>query len=131
MSTVLVYSVAMQSKNTPERSDWESTAVQNLVRRRTSGNYYGRFTLRGKQKWFPLNTDVFSVAKLRLSDKVPEIDRLRGIEAVAKGRARMGELISAYLERTDANADLRPSSKTSRLPESYNIELLSLDPTQI
>ena len=43
--------------------------MQCLLRNKQSGGYYGRFTLHGKQKWFPLDTEVLSAAKLRLWDQ--------------------------------------------------------------
>jgi len=81
-----------------------------------SGGYYGRFTVHGKQKWLRLDTDVFSVAKLRLADKAAEIETLRGSTAkVTAGKASVGELMTIYLARTKENPDLRPSSITSRV----------------
>ena len=52
-----------------KRNVWERTSVQCLLRNKQSGGYYGRFTLHGKQKWFPLDTEVLSAAKLRLWDQ--------------------------------------------------------------
>jgi hypothetical protein len=48
---------------------WKRTSVQSLLRNRSSGNFYGRWKISGKQKWINLKTDVFSVAKLRLNDE--------------------------------------------------------------
>ena len=48
---------------------WERTQVQALLRDGSSGIYYGRWKLGGKQKWKSLKTSVFSVAKLRLVDE--------------------------------------------------------------
>jgi len=47
---------------------WERTNVTNLLRNRESGKYYARVKVNGKQKWRTLDTKVFSVAKLRLTD---------------------------------------------------------------
>ena len=60
-----------------KRPKWETTREPNLLRNRASGRYYGRFTISGKQKWLNLNTDVWSVAKLRLADERAKIERTR------------------------------------------------------
>ena len=95
---------------------WERTSVQNLLRNRQSGHYYGRFTIAGKQKWYALDTDVLSVARLRLNDKVAEVEKLRGtVTNVETGRATVGDLIEAYKTRTQANSDIKPATVTARL----------------
>jgi integrase len=94
---------------------WENTSVQCLLRNTHSRKYYGRFTLHGKQKWVSLDTDVLSVAKLRLSDEAAKIEKQRGTTShVAAGRATMGELMDVYLARTQANPDFKPSTIVSR-----------------
>ena len=65
---------------------WERTPVQNLLRNGESGRYFGRWTVAGKQIWRTLNTDVFSVAKLRLGVEAAKIEARRGRSAaVASG----------------------------------------------
>ncbi|MSU46650.1 MAG: hypothetical protein EXS42_05890 [Lacunisphaera sp.] len=54
-------------------TSWQRTQVQGLLRNRTSGIYYGRWILSGKQKWKSLKTDVFTVAKLRLIDEAAKV----------------------------------------------------------
>jgi integrase len=51
-----------------EGKRWERTNVTNLLRSGESGIYYARVKSNGKQKWRSLKTNLFSVAKLRLSD---------------------------------------------------------------
>ena len=98
------------------KSVWERTSVQCLLRHKQSGGYYGRFTLHGKQKWFSLETDVFTVAKQRLPEKASEIDKIRGTVAnVTAGKATMGELMTVYTARVESNPDFRPSTVASRL----------------
>lgn len=93
---------------------WERTAVQNLLRNRKSGRYYGRWTISGKQKWVALDTDVFTVAKLRLADEAAKISRVRNMgSAVASGTATMGELMQTLLTRIAENSELRPATKVS------------------
>lgn len=94
---------------------WEPTSVQCLLRNKESRKYYGRFTIRGKQKWVSLDTDVFTIAKLRLGDEKAKIEKQRGTEIqVAAGKATMGDLMEVYLERTKNNSDFKPSTVISR-----------------
>jgi integrase len=116
---------------------WERTAVQCLLRNRKSGRYYGRWVISGKQKWVSLDTDVFSVAKLRLTDEASKVGRRRGSRnAVETGAGTVGDLMAVYEERTKANADLRPTSIASRLVALKKVRktwpgLAALKPSQV
>ena len=111
--------------------------MQCLLRHKQSGGYYGRFTLHGKQKWYTLDTDVFTVAKLRLADKAADVEKIRGTVAhVAAGKATMGELMEVYTARTKTNPDLRPSTVASRLVSLKKLQktwpgIEGLEPKQI
>src|SRR5476651_2598909 len=106
----------MKMKAPRQKTTWQRINVQNLLRNRQSGHYYGRFTISGKQKWYALDTGVLSVAKLRLADKVAEIERLRGTTAsVEAGDATMHDLIQVFQTRARANPDIRPGTVTARL----------------
>jgi integrase len=94
---------------------WETTDTACLLRHKHSRKYYGRFTLRGKQKWVNLDTNVLTVAKLRLPDEVKKMEQRRALEPNVKGgHATMGELMETFLARGRDNADLKPSSLISR-----------------
>jgi hypothetical protein len=116
---------------------WERTSVQCLLRNKQSGGYYGRFTLHGKQKWFPLETDVLSVAKLRLADKAAEVAKRRGsLVNVAAGKATVGDLMAVYIARTKADSELRPASVSARLVALKKLQktwpdIASLAPKQV
>jgi len=106
----------MKGSSTEKKSVWERTNVQCLLRNQQSGQYYGRFTIRGKQKWVRLETDVYSVAKLRVADKAEEMGKMRGSAVhVQSGKAIMGELMDVYEASTKENAEFRPSTVSSRL----------------
>jgi integrase len=99
-----------------KKTTWERTSVQNLLRNRDSGRYFGRWTVGGKQIWVKLDTDVFSVAKLRLADEAAKIEsRRRTASNITAGKGTMADLIRVYADRTRANTDLKPSSITARL----------------
>lgn len=101
-------------RKTEKETAWQRTSVQNLLRNRKSRRYYGRWTISGKQKWVKLDTDVFTVAKLRLSDEAAKITRSRSlVAALESGSATMGELMKVLLARTEENSELRPATKVS------------------
>ena len=116
---------------------WERTPVQNLLRNGESGRYFGRWTVAGKQIWRTLDTDVFSVAKLRLGVEAAKIEARRGRSAaVASGAGTMGDLMALYAERTQASTDLKPSSISARLVALKKLQktwpgLAALKPTQV
>jgi hypothetical protein len=63
-----------------------------------------------------LDTNVLSVAKLRLADKAGEIKKLRGATAdVEEGVATMHNLIEVFKTRTQANSDIKPAAMTGLL----------------
>lgn len=104
----------MKTSDPHKKTTWQRTSVQNLLRNRQSGDYYGCFTISGKQKWYALEPDVLSVAKLRLADKAGKIQRLRGTTAnVEAGDATMHDLIEVFKTRTQANADIKPGDRDS------------------
>jgi integrase len=104
-----------KSKTSPG-NPWERTQVQCLLRHKQSRRYYGRFKVNGKQKWVALDTDVFSVAKLRLGDEADKFRKIRGTVAdVTAGKATMRQFFDIYRQRSQSNQDLRPSTVTSRL----------------
>jgi hypothetical protein len=95
---------------------WERTSVQYLLRNRASGRYYGRWTIGGKQKWVNLNTDVFAVAKLRLSEEASKVQKSRSRkESIETGAGTVGDLLKNYEDRTRRLHGLKPSSITARI----------------
>jgi hypothetical protein len=66
---------------------WEKTKLQNLVRH-SSGRYYARLYLHGKEIWKSLKTAHYSVAEGRLAALQKDHRALRGKEVDA-GSANM------------------------------------------
>jgi integrase len=97
------------------KSQWETTAVQNLVRYRPAGTYFARFKIRGKPVWKSLKTTVFSVARQRLPDTIREHRaKLESVKAVATGKMTVGNATHVYLEKIRASVSLKPRSKDYR-----------------
>jgi integrase len=103
--------VSKESKrDTPQT--WETTREPNLLRNTGSGRYYGRFTLAGKQKWINLDTNLWTVARLRLADERSKIERLRqSATNVTVGGACMGDLMALYKQRIEDRVDIKPKTK--------------------
>jgi integrase len=126
-------------EKTEKKTKWERTPIQNLLRNRSTGRYYARWTISGKQKWLSLDTDVFSVAKLRLNDESRAIEKQRGSRtAVASGDCTVGDLMRRYEELTNEAPDdeLKPASKSARLVALQKIRktwagIEELKPTQV
>jgi integrase len=113
---------------TPEKREkkgkqWERTNVTNLLRNRESGNYYARVKVRGKQKWRSLDTDVATVAKLRLPAAVEELraqvftaaGQALGAEEGPENRFLVSRFIVFYTAGVENNRRLRPASKARAL----------------
>jgi integrase len=98
-----------------EESLWESTTVQNLIRYRPSGTYFGRFRVGGKLIRQSLDTAVFSVAKQRLPDKIREYrSRHESVKAFAHGKMTVRDAVEVYLRKVRASPSLKPRSKDYR-----------------
>ena len=57
------------AEDTKSQSNWVKTPVANLVRYKPSGIYFACLRIRGKLLRLSLQTDVISLAKLRLERK--------------------------------------------------------------
>lgn len=92
---------------------WTTTCVENLLRHK-GGTYYGRFRVSGKRKLLCMETNVFSVVKLRLRDEALKVERQRGSkQAAATGDVTMGDLIPTYRERFKS-LEISEATKTDR-----------------
>ena len=92
---------------------WTTTNVENLLRHK-GGSYYGRFRVAGKRKLICLQTDVFSVAKLRLHDEAGRVNQQRGATlAVQSGDVTLRDLAKTYIERFES-LEITEASKRDR-----------------
>ncbi|MGH8017207.1 MAG: tyrosine-type recombinase/integrase [Opitutaceae bacterium] len=94
---------------------WRKTRVANLLRH-TSGRYYARYTIGGKTTFEALKTDVFEVAKLRLSERLSHVEKSRtASKAVRDGTGRIGELMTLYENRVNARVDIKAGTRKRHL----------------
>lgn len=119
------------------KKTWERTSVTSLLRHSKSGRYYSRFIVAGKQKWTSLDTDVLSVAKLRIADEAKKVLRKRKArDAIKSGTCTMGDLGVIYKDRVKDRVDLNPKSRR-RIAEHCDYiaktwpDFLTLEPDEI
>jgi integrase len=108
-----------QRKRQPEpesqKSDWQPTQHSNLIRYVPSGVFYLRARINGKLHWQSLKTNVLSVAKLRLADKIKEKRDEAGSDlAVKAGRMTFADALQVFRHRVDADPDLKEGAKVYR-----------------
>lgn len=88
--------VAADAAETPT-AEWRRTAVPGLYQR-ANGTFYSRYSVNGKRTWRSLNTDVFTVAKLRHEKGRGGIEVARQSGVQMNGDLRtLGALASAFL----------------------------------
>jgi len=102
----------MNDGKKPKR--WERTNVTNLWKLATSGSYYARVKVNGKEKWRSLKTKVFGVAKLRLAD-FERSERAKGKRSADAAIKIEGgachKLLEIYLADMRLATDTKASSK--------------------
>ena len=77
---------------------WQKTKYANLVRNPSSGKYFARFRNNGKLIWRGLDTDVLSVAALRLPDKIQEVkDEQAWLASGSDPRITFGAAAKIYI----------------------------------
>jgi len=96
-------------------SVWQKTRTQKLIRYAPKGTYYAYFKVGGKPFRKSLDTNVYSVAKLRLADAVSEQRELAdaAIDRDA-GRLTFGDVVELYRERVQSDPRLKPASQRYR-----------------
>lgn len=114
-------------------TQWEGTEVQNLIRHRQSGNYYGRFSVQGKRKYVNLQTKRKPVARIRLLEESAKIEKTRQLVG---GLFTMADLFRLYRQRVEADPTLSPATRLAREDHLKRIEktwpeLASLAPAEV
>jgi integrase len=99
-------------KDDSTQSSWKKTAYSNLVRYVASGTYFIRARVNGKLIRESLETDVLSVAKLKMDDRLKV---LRGQAKVTRaGKMTFAQAAEAYKASVASDTDLKPASKSYR-----------------
>jgi integrase len=94
------------------QSDWQKTQYANLIRYVPSGTYYARIRIRGKLLRRSLNTDLITVAKLRLGDlEKAERQAVENKQSLASGKMTFGQAKEIFAQRIQGDASLKPRTK--------------------
>lgn len=119
---------------------FSSTKVPNLLKGE-NGTYYVRVRVHGKLIWRSLETESFTVAKLRLADKVAELRSAMGAasaEIKVSPKITFGEAMEIYKAEINGHPRLKPRAKEFRLrsemtlrrtwPALFDMELRRITP---
>ncbi|MDX2186723.1 MAG: site-specific integrase [Opitutaceae bacterium] len=93
----------------------EATKVTNLVRSQESGVYYARAKIRGKLLWRSLETETFSIAKLRLPYTLKKLQEAVPAEIKMSPKLTFGEAAELYKKAVNEHPRLKPAAKQFRL----------------
>jgi len=102
----------MKTENSEAKSLWLKTPVANLVRYKPSSIYFIRAKVRGKLIRKSLETNVLSVAKLRLAD-VLDTEHKAVAPSLTKiiGKMVFGDALAIFRERQELATDIKDSTK--------------------
>lgn len=96
-----------------EHSTWQKTRYANLIRYVPSQTYFIRAKVNGKLIRESLETGVETVARLKLADRLKVLRNQP--RNTSTGNQTYGQAEELYKASIEANADLKPLSKTYRL----------------
>lgn len=93
---------------------WQTTATEGLLRHK-NGRYYARLQVLGKRKFIALKTTDLRVAKLRILDeKTKALKQREQGRRIEEGFSTVGDLMTEYLRRFEADPELGPAAKKAR-----------------
>ena len=97
------------------KSAWQKTRTQKLIRYTPKGTYYAYFKVGGKPFRKSLETNVYSVAKLRLADQIREQREVADAALdQAAGKLTFADVIQLYRDRVESEPRLKPASRRYR-----------------
>jgi integrase len=100
-------------------TQWDGTDIQNLVRHRKSGKFYGRFRVHGKRKFVSLKTNKKTIAKLRLFEESAKIEKSRHVVGAT---LKMSDIYHVWRQRNQGDVDASEGTKTAREDHMKRIE---------
>ena len=102
----------MKAENIKSASLWTKAPVANLVRYEPSGIYFARAKVRGKLVRKSLETNVLSVAKLRLADVLDtEHKAVAPSQTKIVGKMIFADALAIFKERQKHATDIKDSTK--------------------
>ena len=117
----------MKTENSESESLWTKAPVANLVRYEPSGIYFARAKVRGKLVRKSLDTNVLSVAKLRLADVLDSEYRVVApSQTKIVGKMTFADALGIFRERQKHATDIKENTKNYN--ERAAIDLLKTWP---
>src|ERR1039457_3570663 len=108
----------MKAENNESASLWTKAPVANLVRYEPSGIYFARAKVRGKLVRKSLETNVLSVAKLRLADVLDtEHKAVAPSQTKIIGKMTFADALAIFKERQKHATEI--DRKRTRLNSSH------------
>ena len=105
--------VSMKTQKPESESLWTKAPVANLVRYEPSGIYFARAKVHGKLIRKSLDTNVLSIAKLRLADVLDaEHKAIGATKNKIIGRMTFGDALVMFQEREKNATEIKDSTKT-------------------
>jgi integrase len=102
----------MKTTTTDSKNLWTKAPVANLVRYEPSGIYFARAKVRGKAVRKSLETNVLSVAKLRLADVLESENKALGAhDTKIIGRMTFHEGLAVFQEQQKNSPELKDRTK--------------------
>lgn len=101
----------MNAQKTESESLWTKAPVANLVRYEPSGIYFARAKVRGKLIRKSLETNVLSVAKLRLADVLNTENKASTPNTKIIGKMVFGDALAIFKDRQRLATDIKDSTK--------------------
>ncbi|MDB6054580.1 MAG: Integrase family protein [Verrucomicrobiales bacterium] len=102
----------MKAKVSEQNQLWTKAPVANLLRYEPSGIYFARAKVRGKLIRKSLDTNVLSVAKLRLSDVLDaEHKAVASSKTKVMGKMTFGDALAAFKDRVKNATEIKESTK--------------------
>src|ERR1022692_1721939 len=102
----------MKAENIESASLWTKAPVANLVRYEPSGIYFARAKVRGKLVRKTLDTNILSVAKLRLADVLDAEHRaVAPSQTKIIGKMTFADALGIFRERQNTPLILRKTRK--------------------
>jgi integrase len=90
---------------------WKTTKIDNLLRDEISGRYYARFWRDGKPKWIALKTDIYTVAKARISKERKSFNAItETVRTVETGAATVEKCAQAYLDQVNDKVSIKETT---------------------
>ena len=101
-----------ENPGSDSESQWTKAPVANLIRYEPSGIYFARAKVRGKLIRKSLDTNILSVAKMRLADVLDAEHRaVAPLQTKIVGKMTFGDALAIFRERQKHATDIKDSTK--------------------